>query len=331
MKLITAKDIAAAFHSKNLLQKGFETLQEDLGRWDEFEKTPRHAFYRSHGVFELMPCCDDQYYTYKYVNCHPDNPKQNKSSVVALGMLADIETGYPQMVCDMTLLTAIRTAVTSAITAKYLANPKTKSVGFIGNGAQVEFQLLALSKCFNIETVKYFDIDPKAMEKFHRNCAKNYKEFIPCKNAYEVTQDVDIITTAINAKQKIKLIEYDWIKNRNNLFINAMGGDCPGKTELDPEILKHSRIALEYYPQTKDEGEIQNLEVEPEYTELYELIQNKKPGRTEQDKIIVFDSVGFALADYSIMRMVYENGLGQDIDLLPDMPDPKNLYEFIAK
>jgi len=325
MKLITAKDIAAAFDDK-MVKTAIDSLTDELNRWQEFEKCPRHAIYYPHGVFELMPCSDKQYYGYKYVNCHPANPQQNKSSVVATGMLVDIETGYPLTFCDMTLLTAVRTAATSAITAKYLAIPNTSKIGFIGVGAQAEFQVLWLSSVFDIDTIKYFDIDQKAMDKFARNCQGKFKNLIACKNAFEVTQDVDILTTAINEKKKIHLVEYDWIKNNEKLFINAIGGDCPGKTEMDPEIVKNSRIVVEFFPQTRAEGEIQNLEHDPEYTELWELVQGKIAGRTDQDKIILFDSVGFALADFAVMKMVYEQGLGSELEVLPDMPDPKDLY-----
>jgi ornithine cyclodeaminase len=244
-------------------------------------------------------------------------------------MLADIDTGYPLMLCDMTLLTAIRTAVTSALAAKYLAKPDSKIVGFIGTGAQAEFQLLALATQFNIETIKYYDVDPKAMEKFRANFDDKFN-MIACKDTREATEGVDIITTAINTKKKVQLVKYDWIKDRDDLFINAMGGDCPGKTELESEILKHSKIVLEFYPQTKHEGEIQNLDYEPEYTELWELVTGEKPGRTKDDKIIVFDSVGFGLADFSILKVIYEKGLGKDSEVLPAISDPKNLYELVV-
>lgn len=328
MKLITAKDISQAFNNK-MIKTSFDALTNELKRWQEFKKCPRHAIYYPHGVFELMPCSDNQYYGYKYVNCHPANPKQHKSSVVATGMLVDIETGYPLMFCDMTLLTAIRTAATSAIAAKYLADPGASKIGLIGTGAQAEFQILWLSSIFNIDTVKFFDVDSKAMEKLQRNIKGKFKNIVACKNAFEVTQDINILTTAINTKEKVKLVEYDWVKGNHKLFINAIGGDCPGKTEMDVEIVKNGRIVVEFFPQTRVEGEIQNLEHDPEYTELWELVQGKIAGRTDQDKIILFDSVGFALADFAIMKMVYEQGLGSKIEVLPDMPDPKDLYAAV--
>jgi ornithine cyclodeaminase len=109
------------------------------------------------------------------------------------------------------------------------------------------------------------------------------------------------------------------------LFINAIGGDCPGKTELDPQILKNSRIVVEYYEQTKIEGEIQNLRGKTACDEMWEIVQGTKKGRRRGDGIIVFDSVGFAVADYSMMRMLHERNYEASMSLLPAPRNAKNL------
>ena len=97
----------------------------------------------SQGVIELMPICDDEYYAFKYVNGHPYNPQSNKLTVVAVGMLSQVKDGYPLMISEMTLLTALRTAGTSALAARYLAKPNSKVMAMIGTGSQSEFQVIA--------------------------------------------------------------------------------------------------------------------------------------------------------------------------------------------
>lgn len=327
MKIVTASDISK-IGFKELFTGAVRFLEEDLGRWHSLRKSVRHATHFDHGVFELMPCADDTYYTYKYVNAHPANPSLGKLSIVALGMLADIKTGYPQMVCDMTLLTAIRTAAMSALAARHLADKKSSVLGLIGTGAQSEFQTHAMLANFPIRTIRYFDRDARAMEKYARNMAHADVQLIACASAREAIEGADISTTCICEKAHVQLLDYAAVKDRKSLYINAIGGDCPGKTELDPEILRHSRIVVEFYEQTKQEGEIQNLAGDTECDELWEIVQGKKPGRTEKDGIIVFDSVGFALADFSVLRMLYERGLGQDIALMPELSDPKNLISL---
>jgi len=324
MKLITAKDISTLKFSE-LFQDAVRYLEADLGRWQEFKKSSRHAVHFPHGVFELMPVADGAHYTYKYVNAHPSNPEHGKLSIVALGMLADVQSGYPQLVADMTLLTAVRTAAMSAIAAKHLARTDSSVFGIIGCGAQSEFQVYAMRQLFPPTEIRYFDRDAEAMEKFERNLAHSGITLTRCKNADEVVRTADIITTCICEKAKVRLFAYDAVKGRD-VFINAIGGDCPGKTELDPEILRNARIVVEFYEQTKKEGEIQNLAGETACDEMWEIVQGKKAGRTDADRIIVFDSVGFALADFSMLRMLHERGIGVDVALLPEPHNPKNLF-----
>ena len=79
---------------------------------------------------------------------------------MAFGVLADVATGTPLLVSEMTLLTAIRTAATSAMAAKALARPDSTVLALVGAGAQSEFQALAMKAMLGIETVRVFDPDP---------------------------------------------------------------------------------------------------------------------------------------------------------------------------
>src|SRR5262245_11174991 len=97
------------------------TIDEDFRRWPEFEKEARLASHSRDGVIELMPTSDGRLYSFKYVNGHPGNTRSGKLTVTAFGVLADVATGYPLLVAEMTLLTALRTAATSALAASRLA------------------------------------------------------------------------------------------------------------------------------------------------------------------------------------------------------------------
>ncbi|PMY01436.1 ornithine cyclodeaminase, partial [Pseudomonas sp. GW460-13] len=87
--------------------------------------------------------------------------------------------------------------------------------------------------------------------------------------------------------------------------LNAVGGDCPGKTELHPDILRRARIVVEYEAQTRIEGEIQQLPADAPVTELWQVLAGHAPGRAAADEVTVFDSVGFALEDYAALRWLY--------------------------
>lgn len=335
VKLITIDDIKTIIQRKQLKNFFLELvaqLKQDFSRWHEFKKTPRHATHYAHGVIELMPISDDELYSFKYVNGHPYNPPKNKLNVVATGMLADVNSGYPLLISEMTVLTALRTAATSALASSYLAKQNSRSMALIGTGSQAEFQALAHHFVLGIEQIKYYDIDTAAMTKFSLNLADYDISLIPADNIAEAVNNVDIITTATAAKAKIKILEDAWIKP--GIHINAIGGDCPGKTELDPQTLSRSKIVVENWEQTKHEGEIQHLEKHQKiYAELWEITSGKKPGRQIAEEIFIFDSVGFALEDYSILKYIYklasEYELGKTIHLIPSLADPKNLFSLI--
>lgn len=116
-----------------------------------------------------MPTSDGHVYGFKYVNGHPKNLREGCQTVTAFGMLADVHTGYPVLLSEMTILTALRTAATSAVAAKHLAPPQASAMAIIGNGAQAEFQALAFKALLGVDSLRLFDIDPSASEKCRRN------------------------------------------------------------------------------------------------------------------------------------------------------------------
>jgi ornithine cyclodeaminase len=118
-------------------------IEEDFRRWPEFDKTPRVAAHSAEGVIELMPTSDGRSYGFKYVNGHPRNTRTGRQTVTAFGVLSEVGTGYPVLLTEMTVLTALRTAATSALVARHLAPEGSRVMAMIGNGAQSEFQCLA--------------------------------------------------------------------------------------------------------------------------------------------------------------------------------------------
>lgn len=338
--LLRIQDIRELF-TKISLSEFFRTLaeklKEDFSRWQDFQKSARYAAYVEKGVLELMPVCGPELFSFKYVNGHPDNPQHQLLNIVALGMLADVQTGHPLMLSEMTFLTALRTATVAALASKLMARQDSKKLAIIGCGAQSEFLVLAHHALFGLEEVHYFDIDANAMSRFARHLQQESFTLIPADNARSAVEVADIIVTSTAARKKQIVLFDDWLKPGQH--IAGVGGDSPGKTELDPAILKHAKIAVEYFPQTAQEGEIQNLGAEAEkyvFAELWELCSGKKQGRANNQEITLFDAVGFALEDYTILRYVYSLAkayhLGLELDLVPEgITDPKNLFGLLFK
>ncbi|RJL05423.1 ornithine cyclodeaminase [Paracoccus aestuarii] len=310
-----------------------EAIEADFRRWPEFDKTPRVASHSEIGVIELMPTSDGQQYGFKYVNGHPSNTRQGLQTVTAFGVLADVSTGYPVLLSEMTILTALRTAATSAMAAKWLAPAGSTVMAMIGNGAQAEFQALAMKAVCGIEEVRLFDIDPAATAKCRANLAGRGLRVIPCASAEEAMLGAQIVTTCTADKQYATILTDNMVGS--GVHINAVGGDCPGKTELAPAILHRAGIFVEYPPQTRIEGEIQQLDPNHPVTELWQVIAGQAPGRSDAAQVTLFDSVGFAIEDFSALRHIHRRlqgtGLYQDLDMIADPDDPRDLFGMICR
>ena len=119
------------------------------------------------------------------------------------------------------------------------------------------------------------------------------------------------------------------------VHINAIGGDCPGKTELHADILKRSSIFVEYTPQTRIEGEIQQLDADHPVTEFWQVLTGEAEGRRDAREITLFDSVGFAIEDFSALRYVHDRvrkGAPHVLlDMLADPDDPRDLFGMLER
>lgn len=327
------KELVSKIGFKKFYEMSIACLEEDYSNWERFDKCARVANHVDGGVIELMPISSDELYTFKYVNGHPKNPKQNKFTVMATGQLSVVETGEPLMFTEMTLLTGLRTAANSAMAAKHLAKKDSRVLTLIGTGAQSEFQFLAFREIFNLEEVRYYDTDPKAMEKFARNMESFDMKITPCANTQEAILGADIITTCTADKRYQTILTKEMIKN--DVYINAIGGDCPGKTELSKDLVEASTVVVEYLEQSKIEGEIQQVADDFECTEIYQIIRGEKAINVETHGTVIFDSVGFAIEDYSILRLVYklaqEHNVGKEMELIPNIDDVKDLFSLVKE
>lgn len=308
-------------------------IEEDFRRWPLFDKTPRVAAHSADGVIELMPTSDGEQYAFKYVNGHPTNTRSGLQTVTAFGLLADVATGYPTLLSEMTILTAIRTAATSAMVARHLAPKGAKTMAMIGNGAQSEFQSLAMKAVVGIDTVRLYDIDRAATAKAARNLAGQGLTVVTCNTPEEAMEGAEIITTCTADKQYATILNDNMVGE--GVHINAIGGDCPGKTELAPAILHRSSIFVEYPPQTRVEGEIQQLAEDHPVTELWQVILGEAEGRVSSQQITLFDSVGFAIEDFSALRYVRDRLEGtelfEQLDMLADPDDPRDLFGMVQR
>ena len=319
----------------NFIERLAHEIEADFRRWPEFEKSPRLASHSPVGVIELMPASDGTLYSFKYVNGHPTNTARGLLTVTAFGVLAAVDTGYPLLLSELTVTTALRTAATSALAARWLARPESRVMALIGNGSQSEFQALAFHRLLGIREVRLFDVDHNATAKLERNLAAMPElanlHVVRAASITEACRGADIVTTVTADKRNAVILTPPMIEA--GMHLNAVGGDCPGKTELHADILRmpNARVVVEYEPQSRIEGEIQQMPADFPVTEFAAVIRGQAPGRASANDVTIFDSVGFALEDYSALRFLHsivaEQQVGRrKIDLVPELPDPKDLF-----
>lgn len=321
------------FGIEKILVELTDAIEADYRRWDRFEKIPRLASHSRDGVIELMPTSDGEAFSFKYVNGHPSNTAKGFQTVAAFGLLARVDTGYPLMLTEMTLLTALRTAATSAMVARHLAPGNAKVMAMIGNGAQAEFQALAMKAVVGIEEVRLYDIDASATAKAARNLGDSGLRVVSCTSAQDAIEGAQIITTCTADKAYATILTDNMVGS--GVHINAIGGDCPGKTELHKDILSRAVTFVEFEPQTRIEGEIQQMDASYPVTEFWRVLSGDAEGRGDARQITLFDSVGFATEDFSALRYIYSKLQGTDffqqIDILADPDDPRDLFGMLQR
>ena len=216
--------------------------------------------------------------------------------------------------------------------AKLLAPSDADTMALIGTGAQSEFQSLAFRAALGVNRLRLWDIDPEAMDKLVTNLTPLGFEITICSSAEDAVAGAQIITTCTADKRNATVLHDDLVVR--GVHINAIGGDCPGKTELDPSILERATVFVEYPEQTRIEGEVQQFDASFPVVELWTVLAGSHPGRTSNDEVTVFDSVGFAIEDFSALRFLRDKTAGTEfaveIDLIAEPANPKNLFSLLA-
>lgn len=333
-QFLSVQDVVAIIQKVGVaatLERMADYIHADYLRWQDFDKCARVASHSTDGVIELMPIADAKTYTFKYVNGHPKNTHSGLPTVMAFGVLAEVATGIPELLSELTLTTALRTAAMSVVAARALARLNSKSMALIGNGSQSEFQALAFHYLMGIEEVRLFDTDPAATQKLVANLRHTALRLTVCTSIAQAVRGADIVTTVTADKTNATILTPDMVEP--GMHINGVGGDCPGKTELHPDVLRASDVFVQYEPQTRIEGDLQHLPADFAVTELWQVLKGALPGRRSDAQVTLFDSVGFALEDYSALRylrdVALQLGLGQRLSLIPELDDPKNLFSLI--
>ena len=244
----------------------------------------------------------------KIISIYPDNRKKGLSTTVAWIVVNDPETGMVKAFMDATYLTAMRTGAITGVAAKYLAPKDAKTVAIFGAGVQGRTQTWAACTVRDIKKVYVFDLYPEARKKFAEDMSKKLGiEVIPAASGEEACRDADIVLTATTSPKPV--LKREWLKDK--VHVSAIGAFYPDWRELDTATVAESKLVIDDMEGIEleagdilipiEEGAITWDHV---HAELKELVSGKKKGRTPEDTVTVFKSVGIAIQDSSVSNLV---------------------------
>jgi len=259
----------------------------------------------------------------KVVSVFKNNPQlYDLPTIHAVVLLIDSRTGQILSIMDGGYLTAMRTGGVSGVATKYLARKKAKKVGLIGTGVQAATQIWAVCEVRPIEEAKIYSIDPlEKQEAFAKQMSEKLN--IPvsvAKSNKEAVEDTDIVLTA--TWSKTPTFSSEWIKPGTH--INGIGSYTPEMQEVDVNTVRKAKVVVDSFEASFSEAgdlmiPISNGDITKDhiYAELGDLVIGKKPGRTTEDEITFFKSVGMAIQDASAAKHAYltakEKNIGKEI------------------
>jgi len=244
----------------------------------------------------------------KIISIYPDNPKIGFPTTAAWIIVNDPSTGGIKAFMEASYLTAMRTGAISGVAAKYLAPRDAKTVAIFGAGAQARTQIWAAATVRNIEQIRVYDPVKTAVDKFTDDMEKKLGlEIVKASSGEEACKGADIVMTATTSK--IPVLNRNWLGD--HVHISAIGAFYPGWREIDTATIRDSKLVIDEWEAIKQEsgdiliplaeGAINESHI---YATLGELVTGIKTGRTNDDGLTLFKSVGIAIQDNSVANLV---------------------------
>jgi alanine dehydrogenase len=265
------------------------------------------------GEWEAMPSYieEPEAAACKWVSIRERNrEKFDLPTVFSILIYTHPETGFPLAICDGSYHTVMRTGAAAAVSARWMARKDSIRLAIVGAGHMAAGTLATCNEVFKWREVRVWSRTQKTLDSFVREEQPKYSSFIiqASTDLRRVVEGADVVVTVTPARGPIVMNE--WIGPGTH--IAAIGADKGGDQELDPRILQRARIFVDDIRQCRTDGEInmplrQGLIKESDIAgEIGEVITGRKPGRTSNEEITLFDSTGIALQDSATVPLEYQ-------------------------
>ena len=272
-----------------------------------------------HGRITSMPAFmrEERALGIKIISYFRDNPKQALPPILATISLYSAETGRIEVLMDGVYITAIRTACASAMATRALARPETPVLGVLGAGTQARAHIRALSRVRAIQRVVIWS--PSRLNAIYVKEELEDEmgfEVQPQRSAEAVVRESDILTAVTDSAEPI--FEAGWLKPGTH--INAVGSHRPDMREMGGDTVKRSTVIVDSLDAINSEcGDIllaiEEGSITPDHVrgEIGEVLAGARPGRTNEDEVTMYKSVGIAAQDVAAASLVYRRALEQGV------------------
>ena len=266
---------------------------------------------------------DRGYFAAKTNANFPQNPRRfGLPTIQGTIVLADASTGVPLAIIESGSVTALRTAAATAVAARFLARRGARTATIVGCGVQGELQLAAIAAVLPLQRAWVLDADHERAESMAVRAAASLGLRVEAaKDLRAALRESDVCVTCTPARRAFVMAA----DVPPGMFIAAVGADSQGKQELEPVLVASATLVVDVLDQCAEIGELQHVLAAGLMTraqvhaQLADVVVGRRPGRTRDDEITVFDSSGTALEDVAAAIAVYEKardtGRGTEVKL----------------
>lgn len=321
-ELLSLEDCMAAVEAAfTLYAAGKATAPGVLAR-----HAPKGGFHIKAGLLDL----GSTYFAAKINSNFRSNPVAYGLPLIqGVVVVCDGENGRVLALMDSIELTILRTGAATALAAKHLALPDATRATICGCGNQGAITAKALMNVRPLEKLYVFDKDPSKAEWFAATFSQTLNVVIEAVSNIAAGLRRSAICVTCTPSTEAFLHRRDVLPGT---FIAAVGADSEDKQELEPGLLSENKVVTDLTEQCKSIGELHHalsrglMSVADVHGELGDILLGKKPGRTSEEEIIVFDSTGTALQDVAAAAVVYEKALARGVGRRLDFanPEPSN-------
>jgi alanine dehydrogenase len=253
----------------------------------------------------------------KVVTYFQNNPRQDLPAILATIMLFSAETGKMIAAMDGGYITAIRTAGASAMATKALANPQTPVLGILGAGVQARAHIRALCHIRKFTKIKIHSPSGTSAMTVKNDLEPQVGVGIEVAGSAEAAvRNADLVVTVTTAKEPI--VKPDWLAP--GAHVNAVGSHRPDLREIDGATLASSKVVVDSRAAIMAEcGDIllalkENSITEKNiHAEIGEVLARLKPGRTGAGEVTLYKSVGIAVQDVAMAKLIYHKALERKV------------------